>query len=307
MDLQQLRYFQAVVEQGSISKAAELLHIAQPSLSISIAKLENELGVKLFDRMNHRIQLNHIGERFYARTQRIFVDVKEALTEISDIAGSHTKEVKIASTASNICTELLSFFMAEHPDYHITQFIHGQPHVQELLETGSIDFAITTGPFESGIIEWTPLIQEQLVILMSKKHTLATAKELSIPQVRNERFVLLRSAFHPEGEFADSFKAAGFQPSPAFITNEYEVMAAMVEQNVGIAVASELTVRKLLKNYGHWLIGIPLDCTTGRTIGLAHLRGHYFTKAVEIFYHYAVDFFSGLNNSKESEAQLCEH
>ena len=96
MDLQQLEYFRMVARLGNMTKAANELHISQPSLSVSISKLETELGANLFDRVSGRIRLNQIGQRFYRQTDRIFLAEQDAQQEEADYS----------VTAINLCTGL---------------------------------------------------------------------------------------------------------------------------------------------------------------------------------------------------------
>ena len=282
MDLQQLEYFRTVARLENMTKAAAELHIAQPSLSISIAKLEEELGAKLFDRVSGRIRLNQIGQRFCRQTDRIFLAVQDAQQEVADFSNQASKTVHFAVTASNLCTELLTAFAATHRDYLIYQFLHTEMNALSLLEEGEIDFVIATSPISSPLIEWTTLLEERLMLLVSSTNPLSSQTLIDTEQLKQCRFVVMRSAFHPEGEFSVFFEDMNFEPEISFITNEFEPMVAMVELDIGVAIVSEQTANKLISNSKRHLAAIPLNTTyPGRTVGVARLKGHYFTKAVQ--------------------------
>lgn len=287
MDLQQLEYFRTVARLGNMTKAAAELHIAQPSLSISIAKLEEELGVKLFDRVSGRIRLNQIGQRFYRQTARIFLAVQDAQQEVADYSNQSSKEVNFAVTASNLCTGLLTAFMADHKDYRIRQFLHTHTNALSLLEEGEVDFVIATSPMRSSLIEWTTLLEERLMLLVSDKNPLAEESLIGLDQLRQCNFVVMRSAFHPAGEFASFFEGVDFSPNISFVTNEFEPMVAMVELDIGVAITSEQTANKLIANTKRRLVAVPVDTSyPGRTVGVARLKGHYFTKAVDSLFQF---------------------
>ena len=298
MDLQQLEYFRTVARLGNMTKAANELHIAQPSLSVSISKLEKELGVDLFDRVSGRIRLNHIGQHFYRQTDRIFLAVQDAQREVADFSSNASKTVHMAVTASNLCTELFVGFMSNHKDFRIHQFLHTEMNALSLLEEGEVDFVITTTPLYSPLIEWQPLLEERLCALMSRDNPLTAEPILSLEHLKNQKFVVMRSAFHPDGEYASFFKSAQFQPDVSFTTNEFETMVAMVELDIGISIVSNQTANKLLSNSRRHLAAIWLDTDyTGRTVGIARLKGHYFTRAVQEFFDYAVQFYSAYQSS----------
>lgn len=98
MELQQLKYFQVVARLEHMTKAAEELHITQPSLSITIARLEEALGAPLFDRFGRNIKLNEFGQLFLKRVERIFRELEEGKREVRDLAGLELGTVNLAST-----------------------------------------------------------------------------------------------------------------------------------------------------------------------------------------------------------------
>ena len=292
MDLQQLEYFRTVARLGNMTKAAHELHIAQPSLSIAISKLETELGANLFDRISGRIRLNHIGQCFYRQTDRIFLAVQDAQQEVADLSDHTSKTVHMAVTASDLCTGLFISFMANHKDYCIHHFMHTEMNALSLLEEGQVDFVIATAPLYSPLIEWTTLREERLTVLMSRDNPLAEESLICLDQLKQQKFVVMRSAFHPDGEYAGFFREAQFQPEASFTTNEFETMVAMVELDIGIAIVSEETANKLLSNSRRKLVAVLMDTDyKGRTIGVARLKGHYFTRAVQEFYDYTMHYY----------------
>ncbi|MCI8537234.1 MAG: LysR family transcriptional regulator [Oscillospiraceae bacterium] len=292
MDLQQLEYFRTVARIGNMTKAANDLHIAQPSLSVSIAKLEAELGVQLFDRVSGRIRLNQIGQRFYRQTDRIFLAVQDAQQEVADYSSHASKTVHLAVTSSDLCTGLFVSFMADHKDFRIHHFMHTEMNALSLLEEGQVDFVIATTPLYSPLIEWQTLIEERLVVLASQDNPLAKESLIQLERLKQQQFVVTRSAFHPDIEYAGFFREAQFQPEASFTTNEFETMVAMVELDVGIAIVSEETANKLLSNSKRRLTAVRMDMDyKGRTIGVARLKGHYFTRAVQEFFDYTVQYY----------------
>ena len=97
MELYQLNYFKTVAETKHFTRAAEKLHIAQPSLSKAIAKLEAELDVPLFERNNKSVYLTEYGSAFLQRVSKILIEVDEAVEELQDMAGNGSGDIRIGS------------------------------------------------------------------------------------------------------------------------------------------------------------------------------------------------------------------
>src|SRR5258708_13599020 len=124
MDLLQLKYVQAVAQLGHMRRAAEKLSIAQPSLSQSIARLEEDLGVPLFNRQGRRIQLNQFGKAFLKRVERVFMELEEGKREVADLAGLEHGLISLAVASTQILPDLLSAFLVRQPQARFRLFQH---------------------------------------------------------------------------------------------------------------------------------------------------------------------------------------
>jgi len=174
MDLLQLKYFQVVAQLEHMTRAAEKLYIAQPSLSQSIAKLEDELGVPLFDRQGRRIHLNQFGRVFLKRVEHIFLELEEGKREVADMAGLERGSIALAVASTQPLPELLSGFLARYPRVRFRLFQqHSLTTVVQQLERGEIDLCISSPPIEQPGITWVPLLTEEIFLLVPAEHRLA--------------------------------------------------------------------------------------------------------------------------------------
>src|SRR5438309_3725141 len=107
MDLLQLKYFQTVARLEHMTQAARQLEIAQPSLSQTIARLEEELGVPLFDRQGRQIRLNQFGRTFLRRVERIFAELEDGRRELADLAGLEQGRVSLSMFSTPLLPDLL--------------------------------------------------------------------------------------------------------------------------------------------------------------------------------------------------------
>lgn len=137
-------------EAEHLTQAAHQLSIAQPSLSQTIAHLEKELGVPLFDRQGRQIRLNHFGRALLRHVEHIFGELEDAKHEIADLAGMEHGRIALAIVIPQILPDLLGAFRADHP--HITFHLfhqHSSQAVQQQLEQGEIDLCITSPQLSS--------------------------------------------------------------------------------------------------------------------------------------------------------------
>lgn len=188
MEIQHLQYFQTVARLQHITKAAEQLNISQPALSKSIALLERKLGVSLFDRNGHRIELNYYGKTFLKRVDTILQQLDYAEKEVKDIAGDSLSPVNLnVCAASNLLPELLGSFRKIHPDisFHLSQ--------DEKTGPGSnFDLGITANVFPSKAPNHVLLLQEEIFIGVAKSHPLASRDAIYFHETADEDFINLR-------------------------------------------------------------------------------------------------------------------
>src|SRR5437868_12742647 len=145
MEVHQIRYFCAVSETGSFTRAAARENIAQPSLSQQILKLEDELGAKLFDRLGRQIRLTEFGQAFLPRAHSILRELGEAKTEIQDMAGAHRGIVNIGvipTVAPYLLPQSLPAFAKKYPHVKLNIIEEITPVLLERLHAGSLDVAI---------------------------------------------------------------------------------------------------------------------------------------------------------------------
>ena len=235
MDLLQLKYFQVVAQLEHMTRAAEQLAIAQPSLSQSIAKLEEDLGVPLFERQGRRIRLNQFGKVFLKRVERVFLELEEAKREISDLAGLEQGLITLAVASTQPLPDLLSAFLAQYPHVRFRLFQqHSLTTVVQQLERGEIDLCISSPPIEQPGITWVPLMTEEIFLLVSNKHPLANRGTIRLIEAANEPFVSLKAG-HRLRDITDNLcKQAGFVPTIAFEGDETATIRGLVTAGLGV-------------------------------------------------------------------------
>lgn len=286
MELNQLRYFQTVAKYEQITRAAEELHISQSSLSRTIATLENNMGVQLFDRIGNRIILNSVGRAFLGRVNRILMDLEDAVQEATS---SDRGSVFFAANISGLCATYLESFLREHPNVRLTQSLMDPAQMAEALENGSLDCALSFADISSDLIQWTHLVDEEMLVLVSREHRLSQKDQISFSELRDECFFCNNSGFGVKDILLEQGEKAGFQPNILFDGNEAELIFKLVAENLGVMVTSSIV-------YG-WLMGMdeiipPMryikalritGASSFRPLGIATRKGHYLSRAAREF------------------------
>src|ERR1700678_122406 len=197
MELQQLRYFCAIADTGSFTRAARQTHVSQPSLSQQIRKLEDELGARLIDRLGRTVQLTELGRSFLPRARAVLRDLEAARSDVLEkktcIGGPLSVGV-IPTIAPYFLPPMLATFSRRFPEVRVTVAEEITPLLLERLRAGTIDVAISALPLpaRSHDFQAFPLRVEKLFAVLPKKHSLAKRRTVSLEELQDDTFVLLR-------------------------------------------------------------------------------------------------------------------
>jgi len=192
MEVHQLRYFVAVAETGNFTAAARRSHVAQPSLSQQIKKLEDELGHRLFDRLGRRAQLTDAGRTFLERARRILQDIDDATRAVREESGGATIRFGvIPSVAPYLVPDLMPRIRQRLPEAQVEVFEDFRSYLIEQVLAGKLDTAMVTMPPDNPDLEIESLFTEPLLAVMPDKHPLATKAKLQSTDLEGQRLVLL--------------------------------------------------------------------------------------------------------------------
>ena len=186
MEVHQLRYFCAVARHGTFTRASKAEHIAQPSLSQQILKLEAELGARLFDRLPRSAKLTVFGKAFLPKAERILRDLEEARTELRDMSGNEKGEVIVGiipTIAAYLLPRLLNDFTVRHPVITIKIVEDITPTLLQRLHEGTIDLAVAALPIAGNELASVELFEEKFYAVLPEKHRLASRAHISLAEL----------------------------------------------------------------------------------------------------------------------------
>jgi LysR family hydrogen peroxide-inducible transcriptional activator len=282
MELHQLRYFCAVAETGSFSRAAEQSHVSQPSLSQQILKLEDELGVRLFDRLGRSVRLTELGKTFLPRARAVLRELEAARGEVVEgkefIGGLITVGV-IPTVAPYFLPPRLTTFSRKFPQVRLTVVEEITPVLLDRLRAGTIDVAILALPIRGHEFETFPLLTERLFAALPKKHKLNSRPSLLLKDLRAEPFLLLRDGHCFRDTAVAACDRARLHPQIVFESGQFSSLLSMVGAGMGVSIVPEMAIEK--KSQCRYIR--IADDQAARTIGAAVLRGRSLTRAHNAF------------------------
>ncbi|PLS02022.1 LysR family transcriptional regulator [Neobacillus cucumis] len=290
MELLQLQYFQTVARLEHMTKAAEALQIAQPSLSKTIARLEEDLGVPLFDRKNRQLKLNHYGRLFLERVNRVFLELNEGRREIEDHLEKGQTQITLAVSIPRVIPQLLSSFLKDFPDIKFQQRLESTSSMKSLLEKAEIDFCISSVEIDGEDIVWEPLMTEQIYLVVSPDHRLAAKEQIFLNEVKDESFISMNTGYGFRNLTDEFCREAGFIPNIAFEGDEPGVIGDLVRQGLGVAFVPEISWLNNSNPFPNKLKIVGPKCQ--RTIGLGWSKRRYLSDTAQHFRRYVTEYFS---------------
>lgn len=237
LKIQPLRYVLAVREEGSFHGAALKLHRSQPALSMAIRDLEEKLGQPLFEK-THKGQLTPFGEYCLPRFRELINQHDRLANELEHMAKGHQGRVTLAtvpSVASRLMPEFLAAFVAEYPDININLHDENAEFVCRLVANGEVDLGISSMWVQDASLEFSPLFEDNVGVVMRKDHPLAGRQSLKWQELTDERFIANGTSRLLKGTPA----AILVDNNDFFISNMISLLA-MLEAGSGITTLPRL-------------------------------------------------------------------
>ncbi|WP_322029475.1 LysR family transcriptional regulator [Paraburkholderia sp. J76] len=289
-DLNDLQAFRAVVEKGTFRKAAEAVNISQPALSRRIEKLEEALGVRLFERTTRSVTLTTVGRVFAQSAEQLLDDLDMALLGIRDVSTSRLGHVTIAcvpSVAYYFLPGVIASYHARFPRIRVKLLDASANEVLSAVISGEADFGVSFMGSQEANIEFKVLLQERFVAACRRDHPLARKKRVSWNELYQHEYV---SVDKTSGNRLLLDQAlSGLAPHPASVceTRHVTTMLGLVEAGLGVAAVPSMAMPPA----GHHLLtSVPLiEPAVRRRVGLIRRRGQQLTPAAQQFYQTILD------------------
>lgn len=253
MELQQLRYVVAVAESGGFTRAAERCHVVQSALSHQIAKLERELGTRLFDRTSRRVELTPAGEAFLPAARQSLEAAERAAAEVAAATGEIRGTLAlgaISTIASVDLPRMMSDYHVRYPQVRILLTTSRSELLAEQVRRGTLDLAFlgVTPGFRTQDVCSRVLVRDRHVVVVAPGHPLereGAAGPLELARLAEEVFVDFAAGSHARAQTEETFAAAGLRRDVAFEVSHWEFLAALVRTGMAVAMLPSAFVSQL--------------------------------------------------------------
>jgi len=297
MELHQLEYVLAVAQYQSFTRAAEEINISQSSLSQQINKLENELGIKLFERTTRNVHLTPAGDEFVLHAKRIMAEISAAKRTIQEYLSIERGNINLGVFPVIGHFQLTSLLASFHNNFPRVKLHLTEAECEillNLLKESKIDAALLSEMDSDSFITYHRLINDEIVLVTSNLHPLATHQTIDLRELSKEKFIIVPPTSGLYKNFAGACRKAGFEPEVLYHCTQVTTTLGLVRENLGVAVLSSQVAMKYL-HLG--LSIIRLIPTVPRRISLAVPKNAQLSPTLKVF----IKFTQQWANLKSSE------
>jgi LysR family transcriptional regulator, transcription activator of glutamate synthase operon len=242
MNTDELRWFAALAEREHMTSVARELHISQPALSRAVHRLEQQLGVPLFDRRGRVLRLNHHGRRYLPYATRALEQLDAGAAALADVADAEHGEVRLwfsHTLGSWLVPALVGAYRDEHPGVRFRLTQRGTVGLISGFDDGAAD-VILMGPRPTArrALEWHHLITEPVLLAVPPHHRLAARKSVRLEEIADDPFVAMRPG-NALRRLADELcHVAGFEPRIAFEGDEIATLRGLIAAGLGVGLVT---------------------------------------------------------------------
>lgn len=245
MDLRQIRTFFAVARERNFTRAAEALHVAQPAVSMAIARLEEELELVLFNREKKLVTLTAEGETFLRHAERILSDFQAADAEMAEMRGLTRGEVRIGippMLSSYYFPRVIRDFRARYPNLQVSVLGEGAGRIQRMIASGEIDMGVIAGSSIPEGLQSRCFLREEIVACVPTEHLLAGDDNVRLADFLREPLVLFKKGYYMRELIDDMLRELKYQPQVVFETNLFSLVRSLVSEGVGVSTLLRMVV-----------------------------------------------------------------
>jgi LysR family transcriptional regulator, low CO2-responsive transcriptional regulator len=241
--LPQLRVFEASARLGSLTRAAEELHIAQPTATVQIKKLTETVGLPLFEQIGRRVYLTDAGERLYAGCHEVFrvlATVEETLISLRALENGHLR-LAVCSTGKYFATRMLGAFVQRFPGVEVSLETHNRKTLIDRLANNEDDLYLFASPVERGDVVTQALLPNPLVVFARDDHPLAGARQISFGRIAAEPFIMREHGSGTRLLATNWFELRGIAPKIRLELNTDEAVKEAILAGLGVSIMSRFT------------------------------------------------------------------
>jgi len=299
VDLIKIRAFYIIAQSGSFSKAAEELYLTQPAISAQIKDLEKIYGVKLFERIGHRVELTEEGKALLPYAERIVSSLDESRVVVQKTANSKIKYLRVGASllpGMYLLPEIVAGYKERYPDVSISVRVGYATQISKMVRDSEMDVGIVGGYGVRGCIKRGNNLREEvichdrMVLVVGSKHPLREFGVVNLKDLKGEGFVLSPESALTRRFIRDQFRKFNIPLRVRYEFGNIEIIKRFVEKNLGVSILPYSTVKKEEKDGRLHCLEIS-DLNLDRSILIVYQKRRLSSNILKNF----LDFVRSLN------------
>ncbi len=282
--IRQLKIFEVVAQHLSYTRAAEILFLSQPAVSMQIKQLESEVGLPLVEKMGKKLFLTEMGNELLVYARNISMQLVELNDVVEELKGSQKGQLKIAvaSTASSFSLKLLGEFYKRFPGSNISLDVTNRASLLNHLEDNTVDMVIMGRPPEEMDVEAVNFMDNPLVVVAEANHSLANSKNIPLKVIQKETFIMREHGSGTRIAMEQFFQESGYEISSVMEMSSNDAINQAVEAGLGLGIVSRDTLQREIQ-LGKLIILDVESFPIMRHWYLVHRKGKRFTGLMSAF------------------------
>lgn len=285
MDVRGLEVFLSAAKHLNYTRAGQEVNLSQPSVSVRIRQLENELGVKLFEQLGKKVALTEVGQLLVPHAHRVIAAIDNARQSIDELQGLERGLLRIgASTTPGmyLVPRIIARFKERYPKIEIRLGIKDTRQVEEGVIRNEFDFGFVGGHLVGDEVDVFPWLTDQLVLVVAPKHPLARKKGVEAVDLQLEKFIFRESGSATRAAIKGHLAKAALQLEPIMEMENPESIKKGVQSGLGIAFISRFAVETELKAKS--LVAVPVrDLNINRELKIVYRKDKLLGRAAKAF------------------------
>lgn len=258
LNLRQIEAFKAVVELGTVTRAAEVLNISQPAMSKLIAHLEADTGLKLFDRLKGRLAPTNRGMRLYEEIGRIFAGVRQVESAVDAIRREDQGRLSVGvipALSGTFIQQVTSRFLAQHPNVFCSVGSVSSQWIVERIITRQLDIGVVGAAIVNPYVVIEPLMRHSMVCVMPRDHELSSRKKVDARDLEGVPFITLPPDTYTGRMANEACQSRGIAPNIVLIADTMPIVCEFVASGLGVSLVHPLVAA----GYRERLVILPFD------------------------------------------------
>lgn len=248
MEIRDLSNFIKVADHNSFTKAAEELYVTQSSLSKSIKRLERQVEAELLDRTTKKIVLTDVGKLVYQQGREILNSVTDLHILVNKAKNVEMGRLKLGMPqliGTLFFPKMATVFNNKYPNIKIELIERGAKKLEELIDEGKVDTALVVAPYvKAEKYDISPFIEDEFYIFINKSHPLSYYEEISIHQLKNEKFILFTEEFTLHDYVINACKDHGFIPDILYKSSQWDLILELIDSNNAVTLLPKSIYKK---------------------------------------------------------------